>query len=189
MVKMFKRAVLVMTMLSPLSVLAATPAAVPTVANLKIGIFDPQVALWNTDAAQKALKAFKADIKVQEDTMADLKKQLDALTLKMKNDGSVMSDADKKNVQTKGDDLYRQYQNLASTIQEKSKRMQQQVISSLTPKLEKAIAKVQKDTGFDLVLDSHAAIIFRPDLDITKRVIENINAQVAGGSATPGQGQ
>ncbi|NNM51439.1 MAG: OmpH family outer membrane protein [Pseudomonadales bacterium] len=189
MVKLFKHVVLVMVCLSPLSVLAATPAAAPASATLKVGIFDPQVALWNTDAAQKALKAFKADIKVQEDTMADLKKQLDALSLKMKNDGSVMSDADKKKIQVKGDDLYRQYQNLAATIQEKSKRMQQQVISSLTPKLEKAIAKVQKDTGFDLVLDAHAAIIFRPDLDITKRVIENINSQVASGSPSAGQGQ
>ncbi len=148
---------------------------------LKVAIFDPQVALWSSNIAQQALKNFKTDVKGQEDQMKTIKGQLDALGEKMRKDASVMSQADQKKIQTQGEQLYQQYQKLAVTVQEKSKSMQQQVISTLTPKLEKAIAKIEKDEAYDLVLDAHAAIIYHPQLDITKKVIEGINALTAPG--------
>ncbi len=148
---------------------------------LKIAIFDPQVALWSSNLAQQALKNFKTDVKGQEDQMKTIKGQLDALGEKMRKDASIMSQADQKKIQAQGEQLYQQYQKLAMTVQEKSKSMQQQVISTLTPKLEKAIAKIEKDEAYDLVLDAHAAIIYHPQLDITKKVIEGINALTASG--------
>ncbi len=174
MVKRMMKAVGVALMvgwLLPVSAMAAGATG------LKVAIFDPQVALWSSEPAQGALKIFKADIKPQEDSMASIKKQLDALGEKMRKDASVMSETDKKKIQTQGDDLYRQYQSLAMTVQEKSKKMQQQVISALTPRLEKAIGKIEKDESYDLVLDAHSAIIYHPELDITKKVIEGINKQ------------
>ncbi len=170
--KLMKGMVLSMALLAP-SVHAA-PAA------MKLAVFDPQAALWNTEAAQKALMQFKSDIKVQTDRMDVLRKQLDQLSENLKANGSVMSKDQRDKIQAKGDQMYKEYQNLAAAVQEKNQKMQQTVIASMKPKLDSAVQSLIKSGGYDLIVDSHAALYVSPDLDITKQVIEKINQ---GGAA------
>ena len=170
--KLIQGAVLSMALLAPVA--QAAPAA------LKMAVFDPQAALWNSDAAQKALVQFKGDIKVQTDRMDVLRKQLDQLSENLKANGSVMSKDQRDKIQAKGDQMYKEYQNLAAAVQEKNQKMQQTVIASMKPKLDAAVQALIKSGGYDLIVDSHAALYASPDLDITKQVIAKINQGGAG---------
>lgn len=166
--KVFGGVVLAWALVASAHAEGVTPAS-------KIAILDPQAALWSSDDARKAVEKFKGEIKVQEDRMAELKKAVEGLSEKMRKDGSVMSEADKKSLQASGDAKYGEYQKLAQIIQDKSQKMQQEVISSLKGKLDKAIQDLQQANAYDLILDNRSVILARPDLDITKKVTEKIN--------------
>lgn len=156
-------------------VAVALMLAVPAYADLKVAVLDAQAALWASEDAKKAIEKFKGDIKVQQESMSSLKKELDELQARFQKDGSVMAEKDKKALQEKADSKFRQYQALAQAVQEKNQKMQQEVINALAPKMEKAIDDIQKASAYDLILNKKEVLFALPALDITKKVTEKLN--------------
>ncbi len=162
--KQIKLAVLALLMIAPLAQ-----------AEMRIGVIDSEKAVLTSDAAKRYEKesetAFAPRVKILDKIQGELKE----LQNRLNKDGPTLSEAQlearKIEMQRKYEDFKRQEGQLRS---EKA-RADQAELGKLKPKLDAAIEKVSTEMKFDLVLERRVAHFVKPEFDITRKVIEQLN--------------
>lgn len=156
--------------------LAASLLAGPVMA-ASIAIVDSSAVLAASEAAKKASDKYEAATKVQRERMDKLKEEVQALEVKFKKDNAIMSDADKKALQKQAEDKLGEFQRLGQAVSEAKQRTEQELQGSLVPKVNAIIEDLRKAGKYEVVLERQAGVrAFDPTLDLTRKVIERLNA-------------
>lgn len=156
--------------------LAAALMAGPVMA-AGIAVVDTSAVLAASDAAKKASDKYEAATKVQRDRMEKLKEELQTLQAKYQKDNAIMSEADKKALQKQAEDKAGEFQRLGQAVGEAKQRTEQELQGSLVPKVNAIIEDLRKAGKYDVVLERQAGVrAFDPALDLTRKVIDRINA-------------
>ncbi|HUA61838.1 MAG TPA: OmpH family outer membrane protein [Verrucomicrobiae bacterium] len=138
-------------------------------AQLKIAVVRSQEALMGTAEVKKADAQMQATFKPRQDDLAQLAKEIDALTAQLQsgklNDQQSM-DAQNllKRKQTEGQ---RKQDDLNSDVE----AFRQDVLQKSAAKMQAVIKKLAEEKGYDLVIEANACPFVKPTLDITNDAI------------------
>lgn len=160
--------------------LVAALLSAPALAG-SVAIVDSAAVLSGSDAAKKAAEKYEAATKVQRERMDKLKEELQALQAKYQKDQAIMSPKDKQDLQKQAEDKAGEFQRLGQAVGEAKQRTEQELQGSLVPKVRAIIEELRKANKYDLVIEKQGSVMaFDPAVDLTRKVIDKLNAQGAG---------
>ncbi|QLF94816.1 OmpH family outer membrane protein [Pseudomonas sp. ABC1] len=164
-----------MRKLTQLFIVAAALMASPAFAEMKVAVLDYQMALLESDAAKRysvdAEKKFGPQLNKLKTLESDAKKIQDRLI----KDGEKMQQAERERLELEFKQKARDFQFQSKELNESKAVADRDMLQQLKPKLDKAVEEVIKGGNYDLVLERGAVVDVKPQLDITRKVIERMN--------------
>lgn len=119
-----------------------------------IGVINLQQALFDSDAAKTMQAAIQEEFKDDQERADRLNGELRALVEKAQRDESIMSEAEKRKLNSDAQEKQVQLQLMSERVQEALQQREQQFIDGQRQNLGLAIETVVKDGGYDIVLNS-----------------------------------
>lgn len=165
---MFKKFVY---MLLPLVALTAGPAA----AELKIASLDVQRAIGESEEAKAAVEKLQDELGSEQKALQDLNAEITGLQERLRKDGEVLSDSEKRKLQKDIEDKQIDYQFQVNKLQKALNDRQQEIISAMAPKLDAVLKDIIAVEGYDLIVHRQNVLYVNSKHDITPRVTEKLN--------------
>ncbi|MBB1519981.1 OmpH family outer membrane protein [Aquipseudomonas campi] len=164
-----------MRKLTQLVLITMALVATPAFAEMKVAVLNYQMALLESDAAKKyavdAEKKFGPQLNKLKQLETDAKRIQDRLV----KEGERMQQAERERLELEFKQKARDFQFQSKELNEAKAISDRDMLKQLKPKLDKAVEEVIKGGNFDLVLERGAVIDVKPQLDITRQVIERMN--------------
>ena len=143
----------------------------------KIGVLNALQALFNSDAARIVQEELEQEFELDEARAQELTDELTVLAEKFQQDEAVMTEEEKRRMNSNAQDLQVQLQLIQERVQQALQQKNQQFLESMQPDLAAAVTDVVAEGGYDLILNVDAAPYFAPVLDITAKVTAKLNEQ------------
>lgn len=159
-----------------LSLPALSWAAVAPNAPTRIAVLDREAALLSTTAAQAAQEKLAAEMKPQRDKLEQLRRDIKGMEEKFVKEVATMSERDKKALREQADQKANEFNVLVSQVQKRTQDAQQDLLNRLLPSMQSVLDELRKTGNFDMIIDRRGVIYVDPDLDLTKRVADRLNA-------------
>lgn len=142
----------------------------------KVGVVDIERALFLSDAAQTSLKKFEKDNQSEVDKLKELQQELIALKEKGEKDGDVMSDDERRKLGSQFEEKSATYKFYAQKLQQAEGKWRQVFLQEQQPRIEKELKAIVDADKYDVILQAGAVVYAAPATDITKKLIERLNA-------------
>lgn len=143
----------------------------------KVAVVDMERALFLSDAAKASVKQFEIDNKSEIDKLKGLEKNLRALKEKLEKNADVMSDDERRNATNDFEEQGTEFKFYARKLQETEQKWKRSFFQTQLPDLEKLLKAIIDEGGYDVVLQSGAVIYASPKADVTKLLLERLNAK------------
>lgn len=141
----------------------------------KIGVLNALQALFNSDAARVVQEELEQEFSADEARAQELTTQLQDLSAKFQQDEAVMTDEEKRRMNSNAQDIQVQIQLIQERVQTALQEKNQQFLQSMQADLATAVSDVVAEGGYDLILNVDSAPYFAPVLDITAKVTAKLN--------------
>lgn len=145
-------------------------------ANGKVAVVDMERALFLSNAAQASLKKFEKENQSEVDKLKELQQDLLALKEKNEKDADVMSDDDRRKLSSQFEEKSATYKFYAQKLQQAEMKWRQDFFQEQQPRIEKVLKEMVDKEKFDVILQAGAAIYVSPEADLTKKLIDRLNA-------------
>ena len=158
-------------------VAAAMLAAATTLAqaqDLKIGYVNSERVLREANPAKAAQAKLEAEFGKREKDLAEVANRLKAAADKLDKDGPTLSDAEKTRRQRELVEQDREFQRKRREFQEDLNQRKNEELSGVVERANKVIKQIFDQDKYDLILQD--AVHWSPRVDLTKRVIDALNA-------------
>ncbi|MEK9712065.1 MAG: OmpH family outer membrane protein [Thalassolituus sp.] len=142
----------------------------------RVAVVDMERALFLSDAAQEAVKAFEKTNQTDIDKLKGLQEDLMAAQKKVEKEGDIMSDDQRRELKNEVEQKTQEYQFYGRKLQKLEEEWKQKLFAQQLPELEKTLKALIEEEGYDVVLNAQAAIYKSPKADITKLLLERLNA-------------
>ena len=165
-----------MNMMKPI-VVAALLAAATTVAqaqDLKIGYVNSERVLREANPAKAAQAKLEAEFGKREKDLAEVANRLKAAADKLDKDSPTLSDTEKARRQRELVEQDREFQRKRREFQEDLNQRKNEELSGVVERANKVIKQIFDQEKYDLILQD--AVHWSPKVDLTKRVIDALNA-------------
>ena len=150
-------------------------ASVPAAAQ-SIVVLDYQMALLESEAAKRysvdAEKKFGSQLQRLQNLEAEAKR----LQERMQRDGEKLAQSELEKIELEFRQKAREFQTQSRELNEAKAQSDRQMLEQLKPKLDSAVEAIIKAGNYDLVIDRAAVGEVKPNLDITRQVIERLNS-------------
>lgn len=145
-------------------------------AELKIAVVDPVMAIGETNEVKNRTNAIEAEVKEQESKLRRLRDEIVEIEERLKKEDMTLGKDQKRDLTDKRDGKMFEFRSLQQTVQKRVSEDQQELLEIMRPKFELAVGTVASEQGFDLVLNKQAALFADSALDITQAVTQKINS-------------
>lgn len=142
----------------------------------KIAMLDREAALLASNAARTAQEKLNAEMKPQRDRLDALRNDIKAMEQRFQKESATMSESNKKALRDQADKKAQEFNTLIQQVQERTQQAQQDLLKRLLPNLEGILDDLRKAGDYDIILDRRSAVYVAPELDLTKRVVDRLNA-------------
>ena len=165
-----------MNMLKNLAVATMLVAAITAAQaqDLKIGYVNSERVLKEANPAKAAQAKLEAEFGKREKDLADVANRLKAAADKLDKDGPTLSDAEKARRQRDLVEQDRDFQRKRREFQEDLNQRKNEELSGVVERANKVIKQIFDSEKYDLILQD--AVHWSPRVDITKKVIDALNA-------------
>jgi len=164
-----------MRFVSVAAAIISTMMAVPSFAG-GVAVADAQAAIMGTDVAKAAFDKLANELKPQRTRIETLQKDIATIEEKFKKNSAVMAEKDKKDLEKQWQSKVTEYKSAAEAYQQRAEEVKQDVLNKLLPKAEVVIEDLRKAGNYDVVIDKRNVILSSKDVDITKQIIDKLNA-------------
>ncbi|HEY6086643.1 MAG TPA: OmpH family outer membrane protein [Burkholderiaceae bacterium] len=158
-------------------VVAALLAAATTFAQaqeLKIGYVNSERVLREANPAKAAQAKLEAEFGKREKDLAEAANRLKAAADKLDKDSPTLSDTEKARRQRELVEQDREFQRKRREFQEDLNQRKNEELSGVVERANKVIKQIFDQEKYDLILQD--AVHWSPKVDLTKRVIDALNA-------------
>ena len=164
-------------LLQSVALAAAMVVATPAVQaqELKIGYVNSERVLREANLAKAAQIKLEAEFGKREKDLRDLETKLRAAAEKLEKDAPTLSEAERNRRQRDVVEQDRDLQRKKREWQEDLTQRKNEELSTVVEKANKVIKQIFDNEKYDLILQD--AIHFSARVDITKKVIDALNAQ------------
>ena len=141
----------------------------------KIAVVDVQAVLQSLPQTQAIVASINNEFKAQFEEVQNLQKDGEFNVEKLRRDGATMSEAQKKELETKIMDIRAQLQQKATPLQQEVQRRQNEEQTKLLGLVKQAIDAISAAENYDLVLNAGAATFVKPEFNISQKVIDRVS--------------
>ena len=141
---------------------------------LKIGYVNSERILKEANPAKAAQAKLEAEFSKREKDLADVANRLKAAADKLDKDGPTLSEAERGRRQRDLVEQDRDFQRKRREFQEDLNQRKNEELSSVVERANKVIKQIFDSEKYDLILQD--AVHWSPRVDITKKVIDALNA-------------
>ena len=143
----------------------------------KVAVVDMERALFLSDAATAAVKEFEKANQSDIDKLKSLQEDLMAAQKRVETEGDIMSDDQRRELKNEVEQKTQEYQFYGRKLQQLEEKWKRDLFNKQLPELEKTLKALIDEKGYDVVLNAQAVIFKSPDADITKLLLERLNAK------------
>ena len=172
-----RRAVMVGALVAAtLGLFSMSPAA-----EFKMGVIDPQVVLEKSKAGKRALDGLREYVATRQKLLSRDEDELRNTEKQLKEPGSKLTDAEKKDKETSFRGKIQDYQKRAQEFNQELQGKQKELVDEYMKKIAVATQAVADKGGYQLVLDKGSEqtvkiVIFNKDtIDLTEQVIKEFD--------------
>nr|WP_242601511.1 OmpH family outer membrane protein [Legionella sp. W10-070] len=141
----------------------------------KIGVVDLQKIMQTSSQMKTIQQKLESDFKPRRDKLVAMEESLKNSMEKFKRESTVMSQAQKKELEKKIVAAQQTFEREGQQYQQELSTAHNEAMEELYGKIRKAINKVAEAEKYDLILQKDAAPFSVSKLDITESVIKEIN--------------
>jgi outer membrane protein len=141
----------------------------------KIAVVNVQEAISQIPQAAALMQTLETEFKDEKAVIEQLQKDLTFEDENLKRNGSLMSEKEKKELQTKMAGLYQQYQVKVKEFQQKVAQRKNEETNKLLALVTQAVDNVAAKNDYDLVLSKQAVVFSKPATNITSKVVEQVS--------------
>ena len=141
----------------------------------KIVVVDPERALGATEEVKARIGKFQSDMQGQENKLRKLRDDIMKIEERLQKEGVAMSRDQGQALTDERDAKMIEFRSLQQLVQQRLQQSQEELQTAMSPKLEKAVADLSKQKGYDLVLVKQAVLFSSQSVDITDDVTKQIN--------------
>jgi outer membrane protein len=163
--------------LTQLVMVTALLVATPVFADMKIAVLNYQMALLESDSAKKYAVDAEKKFGPQLNKLKALETDAKGIQDRLVKDSEKMQQAERERLELEFKQKARDFQFQSKELNEAKAASDREMLKQLKPKLDKAVEEVLKAGSYDLVLERGAVIDVKPQMDITRQVIEKMNQQ------------
>ena len=149
-------------------------ATVVQAQELKIGYVNSERVLREANPAKAAQAKLETEFGKREKELADVANRLKASADKLDKDGPTLSEAERARRQRDLVEQDRDFQRKRREFQEDLNQRKNEELSSVVERANKVIKQIFDSEKYDLILQD--AVHWSPRVDITKKVIDALNA-------------
>jgi outer membrane protein len=142
--------------------------------DIKIGYVNSERVLREAIPAKAAQAKLEAEFGKREKDLAEVANRLKATADKLDKDGPTLSDAEKTRRQRDLVEQDREFQRKRREFQEDLNQRKNEELSGVVERANKVIKQIFDAEKYDLILQD--AVHWSPRVDITKKVIDALNA-------------
>ncbi len=142
----------------------------------RTGVVDPIGALQQAEEFQDRFGKLEASLEDEQSRLDRLGSEVEKLRGRLEKEGMTMSEAERSQLQTQGQQKMIELQNLRQSAQRKLNKGQQEILQVMEPKLKQAVETVAERENLDMVLNAQAVVYVKSDMDITEAVTKQLNA-------------
>ena len=165
-----------MNMMKTLAVTAMLVAATTAVQaqDLKIGYVNSERVLKEANPAKAAQAKLETEFGKREKDLADVANRLKAAADKLDKDGPTLAETERARRQRDLVEQDREFQRKRREFQEDLNQRKNEELSGVVERANKVIKQIFDSEKYDLILQD--AVHWSPRVDITKKVIDALNA-------------
>ena len=141
----------------------------------KIAIINVQEAISQIPQAAALMQALESEFKDEKAVLEQLQKDLSFEDENFKRNGSLMSEKEKTELQTKMAGLYQQYQVKGKEFQQKVTQRRNEETNKLLALVTQAVDNIAAKNGYDIVLSKQTVVFSKPAINITSKVVEQVS--------------
>ena len=143
----------------------------------KIAVVDMERALFLSDVFKASAKNFEAENKTDIDKLKGLEQKLRELQEQVQKNADVMSDDERRKSANDFEEKKAEFQFFAKKLQQMEQKWKREFFQKQLPDIEKLLKAIIDEAGYDVVLQAGAAIYVSQKADITKLLLERLNAK------------
>ena len=141
----------------------------------KIGFVNIAKIMEESPQAEAARKALEREFSSRDKQLTSARDSVLKLEEKLKNDGSIMSEANRVNLERDVLSQKRDYNRMRDELREDFNIRRNEELGSLQKKVYEVIQGIAKQENYDLVL-TQPVLYASPSVDITDKVLQKLNA-------------
>ncbi len=141
----------------------------------KIAVVNVQEAISQIPQAAALMQTLETEFKDEKAVIEQLQKDLTFEDENLKRNGSLMSEKEKKELQTKMAGLYQQYQVKVKEFQQKVAQRKNEETNKLLALVTQVVDNIAAKEDFDLVISKQAVVFSKPSTNITSKVVEQVS--------------
>ena len=141
----------------------------------KIGVVDLQKIMQTATQMKTIQDKLEKEFKPRRDKLVTMEEGLKKDMEKFKRDGTVMSPTQKKDLEKQIVSTQQQFEREGQQYQQELSTAHNEAMEEFYNKIRAAIAKVAESDKFDVVLQKDAAPFSAEKLDVTSKVMQEIN--------------
>lgn len=141
----------------------------------KIAVVNVQEAISQIPQAAALMQTLEIEFKDEKAVIEQLQKDLTFEDENLKRNGSLMSEKEKQELQTKMAGLYQQYQVKVKEFQQKVSQRKNEETNKLLALVTQAVDNIAAKNDYDLVISKQAVVFSKPSTNITSNVVEQVS--------------
>ncbi len=157
---------------------AALLIPVAAYSDVKIGIFDLQRALFETEAWEMVQSEIEAEIDSDRTTSEILLEELQGLQSQLERDAATLSTNEVQKIHEEGRVKQLRLQQISTRILDIVQTRQQSFLERYRQSLSEAIDEVYTEGEYDIILNSDSVVMFGFSFDITGSVTAKLNESI-----------
>ncbi len=168
--KLFKTTLILMLTLSAFMSLGVQ-------AEQRVGVVDFRTALLSSEDAKKFGEQLKKDFADEESRLREVGEIAQKLQDRLKKDAAIMSDSERSKLGAELEEKAQEFNFLKNKYQSAISKREEMFLQESKPKVDEAIRKIANSENIDIVLPSKLVIYANPGLDLTAKLIKELNSK------------
>lgn len=162
-------------LLLAIAALSGALAALPSLAQGKIGYVSTERILRDSAPAARAQKKLEAEFARREQELTKVGEQLKRMQDDLEKNGLTMPEAQRRNKERDFNELNRDFQRKRRELQEDANQRKNEELASVVESANRVIRQIAEAEKFDVILQD--VVFFSPRIDITDKVIKALDGK------------
>lgn len=148
-----------------------------SMAQTKVAVVDMERALFLSNAAQASIAQFEKDNTTDIEKLKTLEQSLRDLREKIEKEADIMSEDEARRLRSRFEEQSAEFQFFARKLQQMEQQWKRDFFQTQLPNIERLLKAIIEEGGYDVVLQSGAVIYSTPTIDLTRTLLERLNAK------------